>query len=103
MEKTGNPIVGGVISIVAGAIHILGFFGIMIALVYVPAHVGIILGVVGFYLLITGIFPIIGGIYALQRKKWGLALAGSIIAILGSLILGVLATVFIAISRDEFE
>lgn len=103
MEKTGSPIAGGVLSIVAGAIHIFGFLGCMIALIYVPAHVGIILGIVGGYLLITGILPIIGGIYALQRKKWELALAGSIIAILGSLILGVLATIFIAISRDEFE
>jgi hypothetical protein len=47
--------------------------------------------------------PIIAGIYALQRKKWGLALAGSIVAIFGSSIMGVLATIFIALSKDEFE
>ena len=70
MEKTGNPIAGGVISIIAGAIHIFGFLGTMIALIYVPANVGIILLSIGVYLLITGILPIIGGIYALQRKKW---------------------------------
>ncbi|MFC2063164.1 hypothetical protein ACFLS8_04410 [Chloroflexota bacterium] len=103
MEKTGKPIAGGILSIVAGTLHILGFLGIMIALVVVPANVGIILSIVAFYLLATGILPIIGGIYALQRKKWGLALAGAIIAILGSLILGILATVLIALAKDEFE
>ncbi len=55
------------------------------------------------FLLIVGILPIIGGIYALQRKKWGLALAGSIVAILGSSILGILATIFMVMAKDEFE
>ena len=61
----------------------------------------LVIGVV--FLFIVGIFPIIGGIYALQRKKWGLALAGSIVAIFGSSIMGILATIFVALAKDEFE
>ena len=53
-------------------------------------------------ILISGILPIIGGIYALQRKIWGLALAGSICAIPGSG-LGIPATIFIVLAKDEFE
>jgi hypothetical protein len=55
------------------------------------------------FFIIVGILPIIGGVYALQRKKWGLALAGSIVVIFGSSIMGILATIFLAMSKDEFE
>ena len=103
VQKTSKPVIAGILSIIAGALHIFGFLGIIIALVVVPANIGIILAIVAFYLLATSILPLIGGIYALQRKKWGLALTGSIIAILGPLILGIAATIFIALSKDEFE
>jgi hypothetical protein len=52
----------------------------------------------------AAVFPIMGGVYALQRRKWGWALAGSIIAIFSRLsLLGLLATIFVALARDEFE
>ncbi|UCG09914.1 MAG: hypothetical protein JSW30_04015 [Dehalococcoidia bacterium] len=53
--------------------------------------------------IIVVLFPIIGGVLALQRMKWGWALAGSIIAILGAFPLGVASTIFVAIAKDEFE
>ena len=50
------------------------------------------------------ILAIVGGIYALQRKIWGLALAGSIAAFFTpSWVLGVAAIVFTALSKNEFE
>jgi len=49
-----------------------------------------------------GILPLLGGIYALQRRKWGLGLAGSIAAIFGSIPLGIVATVLMALAKDEF-
>jgi hypothetical protein len=52
---------------------------------------------------IVGILAIVGGIYALQRKIWGLALAGSIAAFFPSWILGLPAIVFTALSKKEFE
>jgi hypothetical protein len=52
---------------------------------------------------VVGILAIVGGIYALQRKIWGLALAGSIAAFFPSWILGIAAIVFIALSKNEFE
>ncbi len=121
MKKTGRPIAGGVLNIVSGALNILGFVGVIIAIVVVtPAYwiasdgfgpvgvfeIGIlttILWIGAIILLIVGILPLIGGIYALQRKKWGLALAGSIAAIFGITPLGIAATVLIALSKDEFE
>jgi hypothetical protein len=59
--------------------------------------------------LIFGIFAIVGAAMALSGKSWGLALVGSIFCLLslgfmliGSL-MGLIALILIAISKDEFE
>jgi hypothetical protein len=51
---------------------------------------------------IIALFPIVGGIYALRRKKWWLALAGSIVSLI-FFVLGILALIFVLYSKDEFE
>jgi len=53
--------------------------------------------------IIPIVFPIIGGVFALQRMKWGWALAGSILAIIAFLPLGIAATVLVTQSKSEFE
>jgi len=53
--------------------------------------------------VVPGILPIIVGKYALQRRNWGLALAGSIVAIFGSSLMGIAATILTALLKDEFE
>ena len=57
----------------------------------------------GIFVLLLAILAIIGGIYALQRRHWGLALAGSIAAILVFFPTGIAAVIFVAMSRDEFN
>lgn len=52
---------------------------------------------------IAGILAIAGGIYALRRKKWGLALAGSIAALSPMLLPGIAAIVLTARSKKEFQ
>ncbi len=121
-KKTWKPIVAGVCSIVAGSLSLiggavigmLGMWGIsgmhgmwgmhgweghmmpwgsgVIAFLWLPA-------------LILGVVAIVGGIFALMRRRWGWSLAGAICATLTpmSFLLGVLAIVLIALSRDEFE
>ncbi|MFC1894009.1 hypothetical protein ACFLYR_08360 [Chloroflexota bacterium] len=123
MPKTWKPIVAGILNIVGGALRILGSIAVLIGIMFfIPvatsADPGLvpdmapwmipgvlssiwIIGVV--FLLVVGIIPLIGGIYALQRKKWGLALAGSIVAMFGSSVMGILATIFIVMAKDEFE
>jgi hypothetical protein len=55
-------------------------------------------------LIILGIVAIVGGIYALLRKIWGLALAGSICALIGPwFILGILAIIFVSLGKREFN
>ncbi|MFC1980598.1 hypothetical protein ACFLVS_07185 [Chloroflexota bacterium] len=123
VQKTWKPIVAGILNIVGGALRILGSIAVLLGIMFfipvatsvgpgpipemerwlIPGVLQTILVITTVFLLIAGIIPIIGGIYALQRKKWGLALAGSIVAIFGSSIMGILATIFIAMSKDEFE
>ena len=68
------------------------------------AIIGIVILIILLILsIIEALFPILGGIYALHRKKWGWALAGSIIAILGMFPLGVLSTIFVSMAKNEFE
>jgi hypothetical protein len=96
MEKTWKSTVGGILSIIAGAIGA----GIVIA-------AAILFGSISFVicapLIIFVIIQITGGIYALKRRKWGLALAGSICcALVGSVTLGGLVLVAsIAMFSDQ--
>ena len=122
-QKTWKPIVAGILDIVGGA---SGFIGAIVALVgvlffisfsqsvgpgpqpdmsfaIIPGVLSSILIIGLVFILIVAALSVVGGIYAIQRKKWGLALAGSIAAIFGSSVLGILATIFTAISKNEFE
>jgi hypothetical protein len=122
VKKTWKSTTGGVLTVVAGVLSLVGCF---VAIVFaalvnssewvldyardaglsgdiVLVQTGLI--IVAIYFAITAALELIGGIFALQRKRWGWALAGSIAAILGSCWpLGVAATVFTAIAKDEFK
>jgi len=119
LPKTVMPTVGGILSIISGALGFItiaffltfgSVFGAAIArevlssLGYWQAGLPLtIIGIIAILLLCVNIVAIIGGIYAIQRRGWGMALAGAICSVFPSQILGVLAVVFIAISRREFE
>ena len=120
-SRSGLLTAGGVLSIVAGAFEVIG--GVLLAilttgiriwfkLALLPCHPGdwferIIpvlptwLIIVAVPLLALGIVAIIGGVSALRRKNFGLSLAGAICA-LPSIILGILAVIFVSLSRREF-
>lgn len=104
MEKTWKPTVGGILAIIAGALQVI--FGIVIAAL---GSIGWFFGMpwfsaIGAPLIVFGIIAIVGGIYALRREVWGLALAGSICALIDPLfILGVLAIIFVSLGKGEFK
>ena len=120
VPRTWKPTTAGILNIITGALNALSVIGLIIAIVAIgninimrflpPADAPFIAPLVGTILivllvvsLVEAAFPIIGGVFALQRRKWGWALAGSIIAILGTFPLGVAATIFVAMAKDEFE
>jgi len=118
MQKTWMPTATGILNIVAGSFRLILF--LLVALVFavfaifthgdmtcfqqfpiaITASVVITLAIFSF---IISILSIVGGIYALRRKSWGMALAGSIAAFLCSFPLGVAAIIFTALSKSEFK
>jgi hypothetical protein len=104
MEKTWKPTTAGILCIIAGAIATIA--GIVIAVV---GSIGWFFGIpwvsaIGAPSIILGIIAIVGGSYALKRRVWGLALAGSICALLGPwVLLGILAIIFVSLGKGEFE
>ena len=123
--RSGLLTAGGVLSIVAGALEVVG--GVMIAVLTIgirilfglgimPMHPGDWFGhimpfmpvipmwliVVGVPLFALGIVAIVGGVSALRRRSFGLSLAGAVCA-LPVAPLGILAVIFVAVSNREFE
>lgn len=61
-----------------------------------------VLIVIGAVSLAFGIIALVGGIQAIRRRAWGLALAGSILALPSSFILGLLSIIFVSTGKKEF-
>jgi hypothetical protein len=61
-----------------------------------------VLIVIGAISLTFGIISLVGGIQAVRRRAWGLALAGSILAIASSALLGILSIIFVSMGKKEF-
>jgi hypothetical protein len=118
--KTWKPTTAGILSIISGGLNGLMALGLIMAILVIdsinimqflpPEEAPFIMPLIGPILIgvlvvsvAATVFPIIGGVFALQRRRWGWALAGSIIAIFRTFILGLLATIFVAMARDEFE
>ena len=120
MEKTWKPVIAGILNIISGAVGLIAVLGLVIAILVtggcaipgtenVPLFVPSLLTGISVPLAIFSLLSLAGGICAIQRKLWGLALAGSIAAIfaslplLGGLPVGITATVLTALSKNEFE
>ena len=108
MERTWKPTTAGILCIIAGTISVI----FCIVVVTLGSIIGAFFGfevvwgwsTFAIPLIILGIIAIVGGIYALRRKIWGLALVGSICALIGpGAILGILAIIFVSLGKGEFE
>jgi hypothetical protein len=107
-QKTSKPVAAGILNIIAGGLHILGALGLGIAGLVVGSLGGMffpsfLLTFLAVPMAIIGVLSIVGGILAIQRKRWGWALAGSIATLISSNILGIIAVILLAISKDEFQ
>jgi hypothetical protein len=121
-RRSGLLTAGGILSVVGGAFEVIGGMimvvlpmgiRILFSLAVLPLHPGgwlerivpvvpFWLIVVGVPLIVLGIVAIVGGVSALRRENFGLSLAGAICA-LPSHILGILAVIFVSLSKKEFE
>jgi hypothetical protein len=115
-KKTWMPTTAGILDIVAGG---LGLIAGLVLLIFgavgssfmpyfapqlPPTAAVAIFSAMAVPFILIAILAIVGGIYALKRKIWGLALAGSIAAFFSPCwYLGIAAIVFTALSKNEFE
>ena len=119
-DRGGLLSAGGILSIIVGAFEVIGggimaaiiSLGIPPGLLCLPFHprfaedcgmriFPLLLIIMGGLLLVLGIVAIAGGVSAIRRKSFGLALAGAICA-LPSVILGILAIIFVCLGKREF-
>ena len=109
-QRSGTLTAGGVLAIISGALAIIG--GIVVAAVGVWLATlpwvkitwifSVIYLPIGIALVILSILAIVGGIRALAMRSFGWALTGGICALLCCLVPGILALIFIGISRKDF-
>jgi hypothetical protein len=128
MHKPWMPVVAGILDIVSGACGVA--IGLFMALPFhaaraaqaapgVAPRFGPHMGggfppmpnfffpgmslAMGITLIVLGALAIVGGVYSLRIKNWGLALAGSIGAVITGRLLGIVALIFIVLGRKDFQ
>ena len=119
---TGALTTGGILSIVSGALGLLLGIWFCILSVLVPLEdtegdftyqatgPGWLYFMMGIGVIVTAILAIVGGAFAVKKKRFGWALTGAICAIITTLafcglglVLGTLAVVLVAISKNKFN
>jgi hypothetical protein len=128
--RSGLLTAGGVLSIIAGVFRVIGGaaiavfgaigwfariyefpffrdhgfpFGAEFGLGGIPGWLSVGGIVIGIILGVLGIVAIAGGISAIRRSSFGLSLAGAICAFIPFNLLGLLAIIFVSLSKKEFE
>jgi hypothetical protein len=115
MQRTWKPTAAGILCIIAAIICIalvvlsalvIGVFQLFWIFGASPGQEIPGSGLVNGILIGGGIVSIVavaGAVCSFKRKVWGLALAGSICALVGFGVLGILAIIFISLSKSEFK
>ena len=60
-------------------------------------------GAIGLFFTLSGILAIVGGVFALKKRRWGMALAGSVAGTFTFFPVGIPAIIFIAMAKQEFS
>ena len=104
------PLIAGILLIVSAGFKLLLLIGVIGASIFAifpatsfPINTAALVPIVIVPLIAWFGLVLVGGIFSLQRKRWGLALAGAIAAILPFSLLGMAAIVLIILSKNEFE
>lgn len=110
--------VAGILDITAGIFGFLGGIPLLILalggaavlgmvpepeanrLAFLPMALFLPLALLGF---VSGFIAVIGGISAINRRRWGLSVAGAIAAIFGFFPVGIAAVIFTILAEPEFR
>jgi hypothetical protein len=122
-ENHNCALIGGILSIVSGAIGIITgltlagvgvfFYLMMTGIINIaekepmPEFMGwiflVIYGLLGFFLILLGVLAIIGGAYSIKKKYWGLVLAGAIAGTMVFFYTGIAGVILVSLGRSEFR
>ncbi len=104
---TAMPVIAGVLILISEGFNLLAALGIVVAgsliVIWDGFNAGLILPLILIPVLFFTVIAVIGGIFSIQRRYWGWALAGAIIAAFPFSIFGLAAVVLLALSKDEFH
>jgi hypothetical protein len=109
--KTAMPIAAGILNIISGAFKLIGFLALILVGLFMavspgqeyPFNPAAILVLISIFLFALGILSVVGGIFALQRRNFGLSLAGSIASFLPFNLLGMASIILVAMASKEFK
>jgi hypothetical protein len=105
-KETAMPLIGGILILIGGVIELI--IGAILAvggtaLIDITFGGSGLLVACGIIIAIVGIVAIMGGIFAIQRRNFGLAIVGGVLALGGYFIPGLIGLILIAVSKDEFQ
>ncbi|MFP4545490.1 MAG: hypothetical protein ACLFPN_01405 [Methanomassiliicoccales archaeon] len=118
---TGKAGLGGALILISGILAILtGLYMAADAAAFVEMYESLSEGLgyeittdlilaVGAITIIFGVIAVVGGYMAVKRRRWGLAVAGGVLAFFASggfflgTLLGLIGLILVAISRKEFR
>ena len=109
MEKTWKTLTAGILDIVSGVGMMFVCFWLAVAggitgvVPNAPVWLPGLLFSLAVVLVVVAIIAVIGGIFAINRKAWGMALAGSIAAFFCCFIFGIISIVLTAVGHKEFK
>ena len=104
-KKTWLSTTAGVLDIIDGCISLFVVVGLIVAIAFVsdePDTLAILVPIAVVF-AVKAMLATVGGICALQRKNWGMAIVGAIAVCVPLSLLGVVALILTALSRDQFR
>jgi hypothetical protein len=108
-KTTAMPVIAGIFLLASAGLKLFGFFVLLVAsfLAIMPSTFPRLGAFAVIFLLVLALIviavEIAGGIASLQRKRWGLALAGSILSVFPFSLLGIASIVLVVLSKNEFQ
>ena len=104
-KKAWLSTTAGVLDIIDGCISLMVVVGLVVAIAFVTdePHTLAILVPIAIFFAVKTTLTMVGGICALQRRVWGMALIGAIAASVPLSLMGIVALILTALSRDQFR
>lgn len=103
-KESAMPVIGGILIILVSLGYLIGGAFIAAAggsMFWFDVEATGAAVACGAIMLVLGLIVLLGGVFAIQRKNFGFALVGGILAIPS--VLGIIGLILIIVSKDEFR